>query len=83
MKFQILGAWPIGDRVIDAGTILDFENELDHWSMLAKSTGFLPVNCVCLDADAWAYANSLYPPNSFDSNHRPQLLAGVVVKDQV
>jgi hypothetical protein len=81
MKFQITGtSWPIGDRVIDPGTILDFDNELDHWSMLAKKSGFLQVNCVCLDAEGWAYANQLYPPHSYHGNQRPQLLAGVEVE---
>ena len=83
MKFQILThAWPIGDRVIDAGRILDYDDPTDMWAQLAKKQGCLPVNTLCLDAESWAYACALYPPQSFDSNHRPQLLAGVIAKEQ-
>jgi hypothetical protein len=86
MRFQITGSWgwPVtGDKVIPAGQILDYEDENDMQAQWAMKSGCLPVNTLCLDSDAWAYACSLYPPHSSDSNRMPQLLAGVVAKDDL
>jgi hypothetical protein len=83
MKFQLLThGWPVGAVLIPAGTVLDYDDEKDWLAQLAKKQGCLPVNTLCLDADAWAYSCSLYPSHSFDSNHLPQGVAGVVAKEQ-
>jgi hypothetical protein len=64
MRYQITGSWgwPIGDKVIPGGTILNFDDERDYWAVLAKKQGTLPPNCLCLDLDAWNAVKN-YPSN--------------------
>jgi len=51
MKFQITGAgWRIGNKLIPAGTVLDFAKP-DKWTALAK--GKVPFDAKPLDAQAW------------------------------
>jgi hypothetical protein len=55
MRYQITGSWgwPIGDKVIPGGTILNFDDDTDWWAQLAKKNGMLPMNVLALDQPAW------------------------------
>jgi hypothetical protein len=62
MLFQITGTgWPVGDKLIPAGTVLDWADDRDQWANLAKSVGVLPKNCMSLDQDAHDYAVKHWP----------------------
>jgi hypothetical protein len=59
MKFQITGAgWRIGNKLIPAGTVLDFAKP-DKWTALAK--GKVPFDAKPLDAQAWAAQVEAFP----------------------
>ena len=55
MRFQILGplGWPIGDKLIPIGQILNLDDPTDMWAQLAKSVGMWPPNVMALDQEAW------------------------------
>jgi hypothetical protein len=62
MKFQILRhSWPIGDKAVPAGQILDYDDPTDWWAQMAKATNVLPPNCMALDQDAWNVVKNYDP----------------------
>jgi hypothetical protein len=63
MRYQITGtSWPIGDKNVPAGQILNFNDPTDWWAQTAKAFGTLPPNCLCLDLEAWNAVKN-YPSN--------------------
>ena len=63
MRFQILGplGWPIGDKLIPCGQILNLDDPTDMWAQLAKSVGVWPPNVMALDQDAWNVVKGYEP----------------------
>jgi hypothetical protein len=60
MKYQLANhGWPIGDKVIPVGTIIDDRAE-DDWSRLARGRT-LPMNAVPLDQEAADALIRAYP----------------------
>jgi hypothetical protein len=58
MKYQLLGAWPINQFCIPAGTIIDL-NGTDQWSQLAKNRP-PPLNAMPLDRYTWEWMKKLH-----------------------
>ena len=67
MKFQLLGPWPVGQHLIEAGTIVDATEP--QWQGIA-----MPINAMPLTQDAADYMSRLYP------HHLDQLRAGPGVR---
>jgi hypothetical protein len=59
MKYQLLGAWPVQEFCIPAGTIID-TTATDQWSMLVKHLR-PPLNAMPLDKYTFEWMQKLYP----------------------
>ncbi len=62
MRFQLKDyGWFIKDRLLPAGTIIDYRAD-DDFSRLARSTNAAPpLNAVCLDTEAFTAMQKSYP----------------------
>lgn len=59
MRFQLtMHGWPIGDRLIPVGTIIDSRDN-DDWSVLARGR-MPPLNSMALDQEAYEVMSTHY-----------------------
>jgi len=62
MRFQLKNhGWPIGDKLVPTGTILDLGNPASDWDRLARDHMPPPLNAVALDQEAFDVMWRAYP----------------------
>jgi hypothetical protein len=59
VKYQLLGAWPVGQFCIEAGTVIDLSGT-DQWSQLVKGLP-PPLTAMPLDRYTWEWMKLLHP----------------------
>ena len=82
MKYLLSAyGWPIGDRLIPAGTTIDLPAKPgDDWSRLAEGKT-IPINSQPFDAEAWDALVAAYPDQTYRLIPIATEAQGVIVDD--